>query len=111
MQVDLTADPVPAAPLSCSKCGETGLAGPDFHSHILVCGGLKLWDSSPSKKKRRKGGHGGGLKSTVRMIQKSGQARDGTDTGITDSYWQLSQSVAYVECQNIKKKCENSRFI
>jgi hypothetical protein len=70
-----------AAPLTCSKCSEATLVGQDFHSHILICGGLKPWDISPSKRKRRKGGHGGGLKSTVRMIQKSGQSRDNTDTG------------------------------
>jgi hypothetical protein len=67
--------------MTCSKCGEATLVGQDFHSHILICGGLKPWDISPSKRKRRKGGHGGGLKSTVRMIQKSGQSRDNTDTG------------------------------
>ena len=69
-------------PFSCSKC-ETGFdRSTDFHAHILICGGLSPWDLTSSKKKKRKG-HGGGLKSTVRMLKKSSQSRDGTDTGMS----------------------------
>ena len=40
-----------------------------FHSHLLLCGGVRE-EESVKKKKGKKRGHGGGLKSTVRMLQK-----------------------------------------
>lgn len=71
-----------SVPLTCSKCGSTFAENSEFHGHILQCGGLSPWDRSPSKRRRKRKGHGGGLKSTVRMLKKSSQSsRDGTDTG------------------------------
>ena len=54
---------------NCSKCLENFPIASDFHAHILLCGGVAL--VSPTKKGRRRKGHGGGLKSTVRMLKKS----------------------------------------
>ena len=56
---------------SCSKCEEKFDVASDFHAHILLCGGLPLAALSPTKRGRRRKGHGGGLKSTVRMLKKS----------------------------------------
>ena len=65
----------------CSKCETDFDASQDFHTHILICGGMSPWEIHSTKKRKRKG-HGGGLKSTVRMLKKSSQSRDGTDTGM-----------------------------
>ena len=54
-----------------------------FHSHLLTCGGVKEQEGGKNRKRKRRG-HGGGLKRTVRMMQKgnpTGNSRDGTDTG------------------------------
>merc|ERR1719483_2042477 len=86
--LDPTATP-PAIPppLSCSKCSEEFSQTSDegrgqFHSHLLTCGGVKEQEGGKRRKRKRRG-HGGGLKSTVRMLQKgnpTGNSRDGTDT-------------------------------
>ena len=75
-------------PISCSKCNEKFLplkqeAQGLFHTHLLQCGGVKEQEGG-KKGKRKRRGHGGGLKSTVRLLQKgehTGNSRDGTDTG------------------------------
>ena len=78
-------DPRPPAPQWCSKCLATFPPHPDrsitFHAHLLTCGGIQEWDTESTKKKRNKKRrwNGGGLKRTVRMIQKS-LSHEGTDT-------------------------------
>merc|ERR1719278_265415 len=78
-------DPRPPAPQWCSKCLTTFPPHPDrsitFHAHLLTCGGIQDWDTESTKKKRNKKRrwNGGGLKRTVRMIQKS-LSHEGTDT-------------------------------
>ena len=66
-----------------SKCNSefNDLDGDKFHLHLLECGGVgDLLDTGKKKKKKR--GMGGGLKSTVRMLKKSvSQDGNGTDTG------------------------------
>ena len=89
IHLDPTATPPSTPPpLSCSKCSEqfsqTSEEGQgQFHSHLLTCGGVKEQEGGKRRKRKRRG-HGGGLKSTVRMLQKgnpTGNSRDGTDTG------------------------------
>ena len=75
-------DPRPQAPARCSKCSATfpPQATVNFHAHLLTCGGVQEWDGESAKKKRKKRRwNGGGLKRTVRMIQKS-LSHEGTDT-------------------------------
>ena len=72
--------PVP----SCSKClvefPEQKDGSSSFHAHLLVCGGVTEWDPETTKKKKSKRRwRGGGLKRTIRMIQKSA-SNEGTDT-------------------------------
>ena len=72
--------PVP----SCSKClvefPEQQDGSSSYHAHLLVCGGVTEWDPETTKKKKSKRRwRGGGLKRTIRMIQKS-VSNEGTDT-------------------------------
>merc|ERR1712051_677890 len=71
-------------PFKCTKCNEDFIqteekdkdhAQAQFHSHLLECGGVYEQEQGTSKrKKKRKRGGGGGLKSTVRMLKKSGSS-------------------------------------
>jgi len=74
-------------PLTCTKCNtqfpiSSKESQGQFHLHLLDCGGVKDQEGGKRRKRKRRG-HGGGLKSTVRMLQKgnhNGNSRDGTDT-------------------------------
>jgi len=88
IHLDPSATSLPAPPpLSCSKCSEEFSQTSEeihgqFHSHLLTCGGVREQEGGKSRKRKRRG-HGGGLKRTVRMMQKgnpTGNSRDGTDT-------------------------------
>lgn len=48
---------------------------------MLECGGVADAVETGKKKKKKKRGMGGGLKSTVRMLKKSENDKDGTDNG------------------------------
>jgi len=61
------------ASFSCSKCQQLFQLATHFHSHILGCGVSE--DEMPTRRKRKRG-HGGGLKSTVRMMKKSGLSNE-----------------------------------
>ena len=67
----------------CSNCGkefDLSEGSEHFHLHLLECGGAAdVLDNGKKKKKKR--GMGGGLKSTVRMLKKSEHSLEGTDTG------------------------------